>query len=275
MKKSKASIFLRTMIGIYYRKHVSRSAAELAYFFTLSIFPMLICLYAMLGNFLPSAENLILTTEGFIPEGTLNILTDYIEYISSHNSAAMLTGGLILMATSSAGAFRSLHNIMGEIQGGSRFSGAVSLIVSFLFSLVFLAVIYFSIVVMITGGWFFDFLSQHIDLAGMSGAWNWVRFLLLFLLLLVIIYGLYRITAPRGTEHTLSTGAVLATVALVGISILFSWFIGMSSRYPLIYGSLASIIVLMIWLYLCGNILILGNAVNVVLREMRSRKSIE
>ena len=47
-------------------------------------------------------------------------------------------------------------------------------------------------------------------------------------------------------------------------SILFSWFIGMSSKYSLVYGSLASVIILLLWLYLCGNILILGNVFNCV-----------
>ena len=36
------------------------------------------------------------------------------------------------------------------------------------------------------------------------------------------------------------------------------------SRYSLIYGSLASLVVLLVWLYLCGNILILGNVFNFV-----------
>ena len=38
----------------------------------------------------------------------------------------------------------------------------------------------------------------------------------------------------------------------------------MSSRYSMVYGSLASVIILMVWLYLCGNILILGNIFNCV-----------
>ena len=53
---------------------------------------------------------------------------------------------------------------------------------------------------------------------------------------------------------------------------VFSWFIGMSSRYALVYGSLASLIILLVWLYLCGNILILGNAVNYVLYRHRLEK---
>ena len=41
----------------------------------------------------------------------------------------------------------------------------------------------------------------------------------------------------------------------------FFWFIGMSSRYALVYGSLASLVILLVWLYLCGNILLLGAVV--------------
>ena len=55
-----------------------------------------------------------------------------------------------------------------------------------------------------------------------------------------------------------------AALAIVAASALFSWFIGLSSRYSLVYGSLASIIIMLVWLYLCGNILILGDVCNCV-----------
>ena len=48
--------------------------------------------------------------------------------------------------------------------------------------------------------------------------------------------------------------ALLSALAMVACSVLFSWFIDMSSRYSLVYGSLASLIILLVWLYLCGNI---------------------
>ena len=48
-----------------------------------------------------------------------------------------------------------------------------------------------------------------------------------------------------------------AALALVVASGLFSWFIGLSSRYSLVYGSLVSLIILLIWLYFCGQILFL------------------
>ena len=38
----------------------------------------------------------------------------------------------------------------------------------------------------------------------------------------------------------------------------------MSTRYSLVYGSITSIIILMVWLYVCGNILLVGAVINYV-----------
>ena len=74
--------------------------------------------------------------------------------------------------------------------------------------------------------------------------------------------------SAAGSPHGCALGKPwppsFAAAALVAASILFSWFIGMSSKYSLVYGSLASVIILLLWLYLCGNILILGNVFNCV-----------
>ena len=78
---------------------------------------------------------------------------------------------------------------------------------------------------------------------------------------------------PRGRPRPpILTGAFLAAVALVAATALFSWFIGLSSRYSLVYGSLASVIILLVWLYLCGNILILGNVFNCVWYRHKKRR---
>ena len=71
------------------------------------------------------------------------------------------------------------------------------------------------------------------------------------------------------------TGAVLASIALVAASILFSLFMGRSTRYSVVYGSLASVIILLVWLYLCGNILILGNVFNCVWYRRKKKRYLE
>lgn len=267
MKKS-VKLVAGDMAKIYVDKHVSRSAAELSYFLTLSVFPACICLYAMMSNLLPDAGMILEMAEGIVPGEALATLTDYLGYVTGNESRAMLIAGILMTITTSAAAFRSIHNIMGDIQGEPRFKGLFSIGFSIIISLVFLAVMYFAVIVIVTGDWFLNFLEDKLRIAGISGTWNWLRFVLLFALLFVIIYGIYRITAPREMDKNQLPGAALASVTLVLTSMVFSMFIGLSSRYPLVYGSLASIVILMLWLYICGIILIMGNALNVVLRNM-------
>ena len=84
-----------------------------------------------------------------------------------------------------------------------------------------------------------------------------------FLALVLILYRAGVSRRMQGNRVILLT-ALCTALAMVACSVLFSWFIGMSSRYALVYGSLASLIILLVWLYLCGNILILGNVFNYV-----------
>lgn len=261
--------YVRELAEIYVRNHVPRSAAELAYFLMLSVFPTLICVQALTARFLPGISLSLEELNGIFPSDTLQIITDYLWYINTHQSNALLTAGVLGMATSSAAAFRSIHSIMGDIQGVSRFKGLFALIFSFAFSLVFLAAIYFAIIVMVTGDWLINRITGMWPVLSQLAIWNSLRFPLMLVIFTLIIYGLYRITAPSNVRSHFFPGASTAAVAIVLVSALFSSFIGMSTRYPLIYGSLASIIIFMLWLHVCGQILIMGNALNVVLRRHR------
>ena len=58
-------------------------------------------------------------------------------------------------------------------------------------------------------------------------------------------------------------GALTAAVILVVASMLFSRLITVSIRYEVLYGSLASFIILMVWLYTCSLILIMANVINI------------
>ena len=139
----------------------------------------------------------------------------------------------------------------------------------------FLLTIYLALVVLLTGGWLFHLVERlfRLETVTLPWDWQWFRFLLLFLLVFLFVLLVYRMAAPRGRPRPpILTGAFLAAVALVAATALFSWFIGLSSRYSLVYGSLASVIILLVWLYLCGNILILGNVFNCVWYRHKKRR---
>ena len=252
------------MIDIYTKKRVPRSAAELSYYIVLSVFPMLICINAMLANLSIDWSGFVSAWEGIIPAEALRVIGNYISYIRSNDSQALIILGISGMAASSSAAFRSIMNIMEDIQGPSRFTGIFRTIFSFGMSLLFLAAVYVSAIIVLLGEWVLVLLNDTFDTALLLGAWKWVRFFIMFLLIYIITYGIYAATAPKENPKVRRMpGAFIAAFLLVAVSIMYSWFISMSIKYTLVYGSIASVIILMVWLQNCGLILIMGNVFNV------------
>ena len=265
--------FIREMVSVYFDRRVSRSAAELAYFLVLSFFPVLICVNAFVGLLRLDVNLVLEAAEGILPQEVLPILGEYLGYITINQSNTLLFAGLTMVLFSASAAFRALMNIMADIYERPTYQGVGQVAASVLFSVLFLVTIYLSIAVLLTGSWFLHLVeSRFAWIAQVVGSWQSLRFLILFCLMLLFVLLVYRLSAPKGTPRPpVLTGGVLATVALVAASMLFSWFIGLSSRYSLVYGSLASVIILLVWLYLCGNILILGNVFNYVWYKRKKR----
>lgn len=270
------------VVELYFTKRVSRSAAELAYFLTLSFFPALICINAIIGTLDLDVASLLAQAAIIIPEEALAVLEEYVRYITVNRSNALLAGGVVMLLFSASAAVRSLMDVMDDIYERKSYTGFWQIVASVAFSALFLLTIYLSLVVVLTGNWFFhlleDLLRRIPRLAEVTLPWDWqwMRFLILFALVLFFVMVLYRATAPRGRPRPpIFTGALLASAALVGASMLFSIFISLSSRYSLVYGSLASLIILLVWLYLCGNILILGNVVNRVWYGRKQRRIVK
>ncbi len=66
-------------------------------------------------------------------------------------------------------------------------------------------------------------------------------------------------------------GTVAATMGWLAASIGFSVYVENFSKYTLLYGSIGAMIVLMLWLYLTGAVLIMGSELNAVIYAYRTR----
>lgn len=262
--------------GLYFSKRVSRAAAELAYFLILTFFPILICLSVFLERLNLNLADLLAQTDHILPDEVIAIFQDYLNYLDGNQSAAMFITGVALAVIFASAAMRGLMNIMHEIYGRATFLGLRQWGASLVFSALLLVTVYLSLAVVVTGNWFFHLLSQLLrldDLVERFGTWQWVKYVLLLALVFLFILLLYRFTAPLDKPRPPAVpGAAGAAAALAAASMIFSEIIGNSARYSLVYGSLTSVIILLIWLYLCGNVLIMGNVVNYVLYRRRKRR---
>ena len=255
----------------YGRVGVPRSAAALSYFLILTLFPLLMCVNFFIGLFHLSLEQVVEALDQVLPAGVLTIISDYLTYVGGIQSPALLAASLFTILVSASAGLRTLFLTMDELYGVHRDNGFGRIVLSVVLSLLFLLTVYLSVVVIFTGDWFFRFLKTNLPprlvallplevLEVLGDLWQWMRYLLLFCFVLLLVLAIYRVGTPREAlgRGAVRLSALFTAVAMVACSVLFSWFIGMSSRYSLVYGSLASLIILLVWLYFCGNILLLG-----------------
>ncbi len=268
--------FVAEVVHLYFDKRIGRAAASLAYFMILTFFPILICLSAFVGMLDLDMIALMENAEHLLPYEVRMILTEYLGYLDGNLSGPMLIAGVFMAVLFASAAVRGLMHIMQEVYGRHTFRGLRRVAASVLFSLMLLVTVYLSIVVVVTGNWFFHMLGDLLglqDLVAAFDAWQWIKYLILLAIVFLFIFLLYRFVAPlERPRPPVMRGALLASVALVGASAIFSVVMGGSARYSLVYGSLTSLVLLLVWLYLCGNILILGNVVNYVLYRRRKEK---
>lgn len=264
--------FINSFSAIYSGKNLPRASAALSYYLTMTFFPLIICLYTLLGNSYDKAMRVLSFTENLMAEETTEILEDFLLYVSQNNSLAMMIAGLIVLLTYSSAAVRTLQASLGEIQGGQKYLGARGYLFSLVFSMLFMAALYFAILVMLTGRTVIERINHILPFIDISQSWNYVRFLVMGGIMYVIIWGTYESVKRRWDRYSTWPGAMAASLAMVGVSIAYSMFIGASTRYPLVYGSLASVVLLMLWLYTCCLVIYCGAALNIVIRDQRYSK---
>ncbi len=259
---------------VYGRVGMARTAAALSYYLIMTLFPLLMCVNYLIGLLPLDAQQIFSVLDPLLPRDSLNIILDYLTYVSDipqSQTVPLLLACLFTIVLSASAGMRTLLQAMDELYERAGEKPVQRVIFSVALSLIFLLTIYLSIVVIFTGEWFFQALNDLLPkpllvllppLPSLSAVWRWLRYLLLFCVVLLLVLVIYRAGTPRAIRGRrrgmLRLTATISALGMVACSVLFSWFIDMSSRYSLVYGSLASIIILLVWLYFCGNILMLG-----------------
>lgn len=199
--------FVWGVADTYSRLGVARAAAALAYFLILTLFPLLMCVNFFIGLLPLSPEEVFSALDSILPRESLSLILDYLDYVSAipqSQSTPLLLACLFTIGLSASAGLRTLLQTMDELYQVRRANSLHRLVLSVALSLLFLLTIYLSIVVIFTGDWFFRLLESRlpqalldlIPLVTLSQLWGWLRYLLLFLLVLVLVLAVYRLGTP-------------------------------------------------------------------------------
>lgn len=248
--------------------HVSSFSAHAAFFIMTSMFPFLMFLFMMI-KYLPFDKELVITSvEQFFPETLSPILINIIHELFLEVPGSILSITILTtLWTASRGFYaivRGLNAVYGLKENRNFFY--LSLL-SVIYTVIFACMLIVTMVLLVFGNQILNLLSAHIPQIGaFSLLISILRLLLPLLVLTVFFLALFMVIPNRRSRLKYELpGALFAAVCWMGFSALFSYYIDHYANYAKTYGSLAAIVIFMLWLYFCMYLMFLGAEFNVFL----------
>lgn len=262
---------IKRMVYRFFDDGIPQSAAELSYFLLFSMFPLLMFVNSMLAQLDLSIEGMQPVLE-MLPKSLQQLIGGYIQQLTSTPSFSPMIVGLGLTLYFLSRAVRSMMRTVNDIYHVEISRGMVKdVLISFGITAGFLVSVVCSFVLVVAGRTIIRVVPKYLSVPpavmdGLHDASFWVMIAFIFVFLM-----LFNKVVPNLhlKFREVWPGALFSLVAWILVSLGFSFYVDNMARYSVLYGSLAAIIVLMLWLYIVSMILLMGPQLNHTLVVMR------
>jgi membrane protein len=238
-------------------------AAQLAYYFFLSLFPALLFLVA-LASFFPLysfTDELMRWLAPVAPEAVITLLQDQLTSLSNSGDASLLSIGLLMALWSSSAAMVSVIDAMNrayDIEDSRPWWKRRIVAIALTIGLALFILTSFGLIV--AGPWLADFLGDRLGLApAFTLAWKILQWPVVFLLASTGFGFVYYFAPDADQEWAwITPGALVATLLWLLASLAFRFYVVNFGNYEEAYGTLGAIILTLLWFYITGLAMVIG-----------------
>nr|WP_304710468.1 YihY/virulence factor BrkB family protein [uncultured Acetatifactor sp.] len=245
------------------KQNISTFAASTAFFFFLSIVPMLIMVCTIIPYTPLTEENLVEAVTDLTPDQVDGLAESLISDIYK-NSAGVLSIALIATLWSASKGVMALMRGLNAINGveENRNYFVVRVIASF-YTIVMLIVMVLSLFLMVFGDQLVNLMLHRIpQLKQLVSFIMNFRFIFVWAVLSVLFAAVYAYVPDKKLAFREQIpGAVFSAVVWSVFSWAFSYYVTYGNSYG-IYGSLSIIIIVLLWMYFCMYIIMIGAYLN-------------
>ena len=281
-------------------------AAGVAFNFFVALFPLILFFFTLIPYIpIPHLYErvMMLINDFLIPSGTLDFVTETIDGIMNQPHEGLLSISIVLcLVFGSSGVvafFNGFRNVYADYLT-ARGLGLKGWIIQRLFAIIMLiiigALLVFSVMLISLGGTALKYLvTQEIIQGGsftffLFSVLRWVIgvFALCFGVSILYYFGNVRFNehyrkqlrrpGPNGEKRyrnfvLFSPGTILATTLFVMGTVAFNTYISNFSRYNVLYGSIGTLIILMLWIWIIAILILAGNDLNSGIRRNKDKLS--
>lgn len=257
---------LRKTIREFSSDQCTDIAASLTYYAVLSLFPGLIAIFSLLGVFgqgKAASDAVLGIIEQVAPGDTVDTIRGPIEQIAESPGAgfALVTGILLAIWSASGyvGAFSRAMNRIYEIEEGRPFWKLKP--AQLLVTVITIVLLVIAAIILVVSGSVTKAIGDALGIGDVPQTiWSIAKWPLLVFIVVLVVAILYYATpnAKQPKFRWISMGALLAIIVLALATAAFGFYVGNFSNYDRTYGSLAGIIIFLLWLWIANLALLFG-----------------
>lgn len=264
-------MIIRQMRNPYYQGF----AAQLAFYFMLSIVPMIVVLSQLLGLFSISLFALKGLIEQYVSEEVTEILMNFIAYAPTAPMNAVLIITALWAASKVQFSMIRMTNYTfteGLSSGKGYFRDRLKAIRTVLITLFTVA---FALIILVYGESLFKLILNTMNVP-IGVEYKIERYLLflrwpvaMILYFLMVCYNYYVLPYDRVKFRELLPGGVFASVTMLAVTYLFTSYTRYAANLDILYGSLSSVVVLMFWFFFISWALGIGVLLNKAFKDIK------
>ena len=262
---------VKRMIYRYFSDGIPQAAAELTYFLLFSMFPLLMFVNSILAQLDITLEGITPVLE-MLPKSLQRLITGYLAQLSGTPSFSPMLIGIGLTLYFLSRAVRSMMRTVNDIYHVEVTRGMVKdVLISLGITAGFLISVVCSFVLVVAGRTLLRLLPQAFPIPQAAlDVTHDASFLVMIAFIFAFLMLFNRIVPNLHLKfREVWPGALFSLVAWILVSWAFSFYVDNMARYSVLYGSLGTIIVLMLWLYIVSMLLLMGPQLNHTLVVMR------
>ena len=263
------------MVQRYLRHNVGNQSAALAFYLLFMIFPFLIFISALLGLLHLDVAAILTALEEFLPGEIVDFVEMYLTYVGAAPSPQLLVFGLLF---SIYFPMRATNSLMRSVRTAYHLGpppGAVTHVLkTLLYTVLLIVAIAMTLTLMTVSDRILAYAVAHFHLpVFIAELWARLRFPVVAVVGYFALFFLYALAQDsRQPWRNIWPGTLAALAAWMGLSWLYAWYVENIAHYSLLYGSIGTVIVLLIWLNMTSMTLIMGAELNGMLISLRKEK---
>lgn len=249
--------------------NITGEAAKAAYYFFLSLFPMILALFALTGILggTSAFDAIMGWLTGVLPGAATEYLADFVREITDNQRPGALSLGLLLTVWSASNFFAALGDGLDAMFNvRDRSSWWRKRLKSLLLMVLGVALLLGGAAALLAG-------PQLAAALGLAPIAQWIVWPLAFLLLVALFWLTYYIMPAHdqnAIRRELLIGAVAGTTVWILATALFRIYVSNIANFGRMYGFIGGIIILLLWLYITAFAMLFGGEVADMLADERS-----